>query len=147
MSVAFINPFLTLPAGEGATDVVNSSEIEDQFIYHAAGPNKIAYAAYEVNADGKLSRWLGVNRYFIANWLAAGSAAEFEVRATVVSGTLDSSSSAIDTWLPCSTTRTWAVRRSFGFQACTLTVQWRSASEALPILAEATIELWAEVEL
>lgn len=47
----------------------------------------------------------------IQSWLLAGSAADFWVRATLNSGTLDGFNSGTGTWLALSTSRQWAVLR------------------------------------
>ena len=45
-------------------------------------------------------------------WLLSGSASDFQIRAKPTSGSVDSSSSAVNSWLGLGTTRTWYMKRS-----------------------------------
>ena len=80
------------------------------------------------------------------NWLLVGSAASFEARATVTSGSLTSGTTG--SWLNLGTTRTWT-RNDTTFDAvpteCVMTVEIRHAT-TLVVHATATITLSASKE-
>ncbi len=74
-----------------------------------------------------------------------GSAGNYEVRATVDSGSLDGSSSATGSWLALTSTRTWNVAcialDPFGAQqSATLTIEVRRASDST-IVATTSVSL------
>lgn len=78
-------------------------------------------------------------------WLLVGSAADYEVFASISSGSLTSGTTG--SWLPLSTSREWSVQRSsVGTKACTLQVQIREAAAPNAVLATATVLLSATRE-
>lgn len=80
-------------------------------------------------------------------WLTAGSAADYEVRATVTSGTLTSGTTG--SWLSLGITRAWNVTRTNnapGTDAATITVEIRLAATGT-VLATVTVTMTATVEL
>lgn len=78
-------------------------------------------------------------------WLLAGSAASYDVRATLNSGALTSGTTG--SWLNLGTTRSWNVTRTSnvdGTDTANLTIEIRSAS-SLAVLATATVVITARV--
>lgn len=80
------------------------------------------------------------------DWLnAAGAVANYEARATVLSGTL--SSGTTGAWLNLATSRSWTLTKgggSAGIVNASFTLEIRDAT-TLAVLATATIDLSAEV--
>jgi hypothetical protein len=77
------------------------------------------------------------------DWVTPTSAAsDFEIRATVVSGTVIGS--ATGSWLALSSDRSWSRRAIGGFQEATITVEIRRASDSV-VVDSADIYLYAEV--
>lgn len=76
-------------------------------------------------------------------WLLAGSAADYDVFATLNSGALTSGTTG--SWLNLGTTRSWNVTRSgvVGISTANLTIQVRSAT-SLVVLATVTVDITAE---
>lgn len=103
-------------------------------------------AVYQLNANGTVYKSVLVTAF--ETWLVRGSASDFEVRATKVSGTSpDLASDALSTWLSLASNRTWTLTNSgsFGsFIICTLTIEIRAAATGT-ILDTATITLSAEI--
>jgi hypothetical protein len=64
------------------------------------------------------------------NWVTPTSSASlYEVRATKVSGDTPNAGSALNTWLACTTNRSWALYLTgVGVFACTLTIEIRDAA-------------------
>lgn len=82
-----------------------------------------------------------------ATWLLQGAAADYEARATVVSGALTSGTTA--SWLGLGTTRSWTVTRTNnlpGLDECVLTMEIRAVATGT-VLTSATVTLSAEVTL
>ena len=76
-------------------------------------------------------------------WLNIGTAGDYEVRATLLSGSLTTGATGI--WQVLSTTRTWTRKRSgVGNSICTVKIEVRAVATGL-IAATATINLDAEV--
>lgn len=81
------------------------------------------------------------------NWVtpAGAAGANYEVRASIVSGSLTSGTTG--SWLALSSTRTWALTQSsIGSSTCVLTIEIRNAT-SLAVLDSATITLTAEKSL
>lgn len=82
----------------------------------------------------------GTNEFYAGEWLVSGGASDFEVRATLVSGTLNSGT--LDTWLNCGTSRSWnKFYAGVGGQTCVLTIELRPVGGA--VMDSATITLLA----
>ena len=76
-------------------------------------------------------------------WLLSGSASDYEVRATVVSGSV--TSGTLNTWLGLGTTRTWTrTRTTVGSSAVTLQIEIRLAATGT-VIATAQTTLTAQV--
>lgn len=76
-------------------------------------------------------------------WLLAGSASDYELDVHVASGSFSGGSSATDTWLPLSTSRTYIKSTtSIGSSDVTATYRIRRASDS-EVVATATITLRA----
>lgn len=70
------------------------------------------YIGYQLNSNGKVYETPdpGAGPYEIENWVTPTSVASgYEVKATLVSGSLAGTSSATGTWLSLSSTREWGV--------------------------------------
>lgn len=107
-----------------------------------------AWSGYRLGADGKIYTSTGTDSTLteVGTWLLSGVVADYEVFATINSGTL-SNGTDVDTgsWLSMSGNRTW--RRNMavvGSQTATLTVQLRDAS-TLEVLDTMNLTLYAEV--
>jgi len=79
----------------------------------------------------------------IGSWLLAGSAADYECRMTMTSGT-NFTGDALSTWLNLGTSRTWALSKSSpeGTNTGTATLEFSPAGSNTPI-ASATITITA----
>jgi hypothetical protein len=103
-----------------------------------------ASAQYQLNSSGSAFESVngGASTLLYAWCVPASQAANYEVYASLVSGSLSGGSSATDTWLALSTTRAWLVSTTSLLYA-TLNVGIRRVGTAT-ILASADIELAAE---
>lgn len=76
-------------------------------------------------------------------WLTSGSSSDFEVRATIVSGSV--TSGTIGSWENLGTTRTWTRDRgAIGISTVVLTIEIRNAT-SMVVLDTAEITLTAEI--
>jgi len=119
---------------------VASISITDQIISDSTSGT--AQANYQIGSDGKVrDQSLGI----LESWLlGGGTASNYEVRATVTSGSL--STGTVGSWLNCGTTRTWTLRNSAmnnSVLTCVMTVEIRLASSGV-VQDSATITLEAE---
>ena len=129
----------------GGGDVV--SLLGGNFADVASAPDA-AEAGYQLTSGGKEREGAGnpilyadINDWVVPN----GSAANYEVRATLNSGTLRVGSSATGSWLALSSTRTWSVRRlAAGITNADLTIEIRPAGGGAT-LATANVTLEAEI--
>ena len=98
-----------------------------------------ATATWSMNSGGTVSG-TAIGSY---TWLNTGAAGDYELRATVTSGSLSTGASGI--WQSLSSTRTWTRKRSgVGNSVCTVKIEVRAVATGL-IVATATINLDAEV--
>lgn len=106
---------------------------------HSVASPGTATATYSLTSAGLETATGSSNN----TWLLAGSAADYDVRLTINSGTLTSGTSG--SWLNLGTTRTWTLQRSgaIGISTTNTTVEIRSAS-TLTVLATATVIFTAE---
>jgi hypothetical protein len=100
-------------------------------------------ASYRLRDDGVALT--GSNGSFTSipgEWLAAGTVADFDGRATSATGDTGSVSGGFDNWINLAGTRTWAITASGGqFHTCTFTVEIRRAADQVTIAtAEVTLE-------
>lgn len=102
--------------------------------YHNFQLNSSTYSGVQLNADGVQYRatagggWTGVGG---GHWLVSGTAAQFWVRATLVTGTMDWVNSGYGSWLQLDTTRNWGlVDTSPGVAAETGTVRLEIATDS-----------------
>ena len=114
-------------------------QLSDFTVYQSATLGT-ATPTYSIVNTGAVASQAGT----LENWLTSGTASNYEVRATVTSGTLTSGTSG--SWLSCGTTRTWT--KSNGAQdnsvlTCVMTVEIRLASTGV-VQDSATITLSAE---
>lgn len=125
----------------GATAVAAVVSITDQDIFEA-GTGSVS-ATYSVANDGKVKNGAGA---ILETWLqgSGGVVANYEVRATLVSGTLTSGTTG--SWLGCATTRTWTKTNGASNNStvtAALTIEIRRASDGI-VLDSATVTLSAE---
>lgn len=107
-----------------------------------------AQATYALENDGDIITTTNFGGAVDAgDWVVPKSAAgaAYEVRATIVSGTVDSGSSATGSWLALSTTRSWNVQRATtGTKAVSLTIEIRLTATGV-VLDSAAVLLTADV--
>lgn len=109
----------------------------------AISPND-ATALYEINSDGKVYK--AINDGFpniVETWLTSGLASDFQVLATITSGTLTTGVSGV--WTSPSTA--WTKKRTLnteGVDTCVFTLSIRRVSD-LVVVDTSTITLTAEV--
>jgi hypothetical protein len=102
-----------------------------------------ATAGYRLDSDGAAYQTVFSGAYVAigGEWLLSGSAADYEARATKVSGTTPSGT--LGSWLALSSDRTWSLTTTAGNASCVLTIEIRNAT-TLAVLDTATITLEAE---
>lgn len=105
-----------------------------------------ASASYSLNSSGagagigsSSAADAGTNANW--TWLLSGLNSSYQVRATLISGTL--SSGTTGSWLTLNTTRTWSVTTGT-FKSATLTIEVRRISDGV-ICDTATVTLTASV--
>ena len=117
--------------------------ITDQYI-SASRPSGASTAGYRLNSSGIAERQVNTTYTTLETWLLSGAASDYEVRATLSSGTL--SSGTTGTWQNLGTSRSWTVVDST-FDAiiseAIIVVEIRNATTLL-VLDTATITLQAE---
>lgn len=98
-----------------------------------------AEAEWSIGSGGSVSG-TGLGGY---TWLNTGAAGDYEIRATLLSGSLTSGATGI--WQSLSSSRTWSKRRSgIGTSVVTLKMEVRAVATGL-VVATATINLDVEV--
>lgn len=108
---------------------------------YLSGPTGPVTASYSISSGGTVSG-SNVSGY---SWLLVGSASDYEVRATLSSGTTPSSGT-LNTWQSLGTTRSWSQTRSLtvGTRECVLLIEIRLASSG-DVLASASVTITAEI--
>jgi hypothetical protein len=103
-----------------------------------------AYAGLRLNSSGIIEERKASYTAF-ETWLLSGAASDYEVRATLNTGSLTSGTTG--TWLSCGTSREWLCSSTvIGISQATLTIEIRRVSDSL-ILESAAVSLYAEVGL
>lgn len=127
-----------------AAGSIASVSISDQTISNSS--TGTATAAYYLRSSGQAqkSRDVGSTLMNISGeWLVAGSASQFEARATLQSGSNPTSGNSLGVWHPLSADVFWGVSRgTLGTTSSTLLVEIRLASSGA-VLDSATITLEA----
>jgi hypothetical protein len=96
-------------------------------------------ALYKLSSDGNV---YDQSNALLEGWLFSGVAGDFQVRATLTSGTLTSGTTG--SWLALSTSRSWSCTAPLGgSKNATLTIEIRDAS-SLTVLDSATVTLSAD---
>ena len=117
-----------------------SISLSDRAVFDSSATT--AVASYAIGSDGQVRDHDG---NILESWLlGGGTASNYEVRATVSSGTL--SSGTTGSWLSCGTTRTWSISNSARDNSTVtsvLTIQIRLASTGV-VQDSATVTLSAE---
>lgn len=134
---------LSLLGTSGSAASAVTITIDPATIY-GFNPGTTASARYELNSGGGAFRSVngGASTLLYAWCVPASQAANYEVYASLVSGSLSAGSSATDTWLALSSTRAWQVSTTL-FDAATINVGVRRIGSTT-ILASADINLIAE---
>lgn len=102
-----------------------------------------ASVTYRLGSDGDVYESNTLGTVSLETWLDGGSSSDFEVRATLNSGTL--SSGATGSWLSLSSDREWSVTRTtLGSASAELLIEIRNATTQA-VLTSATITLTATV--
>lgn len=100
-----------------------------------------ATATYYVASDGGVYNQGGL---LLETWLLSGSAASFQVKASLITGSTPYGD-LLDTWLGCNLTHSWSldagVDQSFD---CSISVSIRDASAPNTVRATATITISVE---
>ena len=119
--------------------------ITNQSIEHDTAAPTVATAGYRLTSTGKAQKTgNGTSGAYadIADWVIPTSvAANYECRATVVSGSL--SSGTTGSWLALTADRTWTVTASFATNVGVIDVEIRDASSTV-VMATARITLTAQ---
>lgn len=119
--------------------------LENLFQEGTTIPPGTASASVRIKSSGTVQGRANTNPYntkFV--WLLVGSSGDYEVRATLLSGTTPSGS-AIGTWLTTSSDRTWSVSSVVGGAVfSTLLIELRDIATNT-IQASATFTIQAEV--
>ena len=126
-------------AGFGQTVSTPSVSLTDQSISDSAAGT--ATAGYTINSNGRVQDQAST----LESWLlGSGTNSNYEVRATVDSGTLTSGTTG--SWLNCGTSRSWSKSNSAmnnSVVTCVLTIEIRLASSGV-VQDSATVTLSAE---
>ncbi len=115
-----------------------SVSITDQGVSSAGAG--VTTASYTIDSTGVVASHLGT----LETWLLSGSAADFDVRATLNSGT--SPAGTLGTWLNCGTDRTWSLTDVVADGSeliCAITIEIRNAT-TLAVLDTAIVDIIAE---
>jgi hypothetical protein len=116
--------------------------ISDQNVQRIVVDPADATASYALESDGDIATNLVDSGDWITPKAAAG--ADYECRATVVSGTF--TSGTFGSWLALSSTRSWTlVRTTLGTSTASMLIEIRRASDGT-VLDSATISFTATVE-
>ena len=114
-------------------------------------PNGSATASYILNSSGvaqhrEIQTGGTTTTNYPGEWLVTGDPGNFEVKATIVSGTLTNGTTG--TWMALDSTRSWSKTKSanYGTDTCVLTIQIRNIVSQV-ILDTATITLSAAREM
>jgi hypothetical protein len=109
-----------------------------------ASPNP-STATFRLTSGGVIQQVTGFGTSSLGNWIDDTSqAGNYEVRATLVSGTL--SSGTTGSYLALTSNRSWSVSRSSpGVKSCTFTIEIRKIGTA-DVLDSATVNLEAAVD-
>lgn len=94
-------------------------------------------AKYKVASDGKVYTNVGPSDVLWETWRLSGASADYEVRATLTSGSV--SSGTTGSWLALSTTREWTRGPTIGFSHANLTIEIRLTGGALLDSAEVSL--------
>lgn len=126
-----LSPLATLFTGATGT-----GQLKDVSRSVSGEPGPIS-TQFDMNSAGTTSEaW---------NWLLTGPAANFEVMVSPTSGAFTGTSSAVNTWLSLSTSRSWVCRQNaVGTKTVFATVQLRLVGST-DILATASLGLSAVV--
>lgn len=131
-------------AGSGVTAASGgSAAITDQTIYQAGSGSQTA--GYRINTSGAAQSLNNGVAATIETWRLSGASADYEVRASAVSGSV--SSGTIGTWLAATTSPEWSVNRTMSgtYKEASITVEIREAIAPFTVLDSALITLIAEV--
>ena len=134
---------LSLLGTSGGAASAVTIRVDPAYIY-GFNPGLTASAQYELNSGGGAFKSInGGASTLLYNWcVPAGQAANYEVYASLVSGSLSAGSSATDTWLALTSTRNWLVSTTT-LKYATINVGIRRVGTTT-ILASADINLEAE---
>lgn len=122
--------------GSAWVDFLTRVKISNRTLSDSATDGFIAYELLASGVAQRVSGTLGTLTY-AGEWRVRGVSADYEVRATLNSGSLDAGSSATGTWLALTSSRSW-FRDTDG--NASLTIEIRDAS-SLAVLASANVTL------
>lgn len=104
MSVSTIFPVVPAASEEGS--VLQDPGTQT---YSAFAPGATSHSGIRINTDSTLDERQNASYIERATWLTGGSPSDYEVRATVVSGTIDGGDST-GAWLSLSSAREWYIQ-------------------------------------
>lgn len=117
------------------TTVWQRIALSDQNIVRSsAGSTK---AGYLVKSDGTAAKILVATETSLETWLTLGTPSDYEVRATLNSGTTPVGT--LGSWLALSTSREWSLTSVSGTLSCELLVEIRPTSGAVSDSANITL--------
>jgi len=116
--------------------------------HYVIDPNT-ATAGVRMNTSGIQERLINVTYTNMGSWRGSGTSADFEVRCTLDSGTLDSGTTG--TWLSMSSSREWWCRvgpsAGFATQTASITLEIRLAASPFTVLDSSSHTLTAGSEI
>lgn len=151
--VKFFPPAPTVSLGNHdlAIDDYNFDSLANiRFIINSDGS---AYGDGSGSLGGTTNFYIDLTSYtpaetFIETWLDSGSAGDVSVYVTKTGSSLQAGSSALNSYLPLSTTRYWAISAASNLglqqQACTLSISLVETSNTSNVLDTATVTLAAD---
>ena len=117
-------------SGGGTTPTVN---IVDGTYYNSIFDVDPTACTFELDNDGTVDTIASSKSPADYTYLITGAAADLEVRADIVSGTVSTGSDLTGTWLSLSTDRKWQKYKAKGVASVLLTVRIRRASDFVEI--------------
>lgn len=117
--------------------------IDNESASASGGTVATATAGYQLTSGGLVQLNNGSGFVTDSTWLLSGAAGDYEVRATLVSGTAPGGSGT-GVWLNLGTTRNWTLSAAVGTtQTCTLTIEIRLVATGI-VQDTATVTLDSE---
>lgn len=137
---AWVNIDKIMKRAAGVWSIVfRSINIADWIITH--DDPTTAIAGYRLNSSGVVEQRMGGSYSTLETWLGAYTNSGYEVRATLLSGTIGIGT--FGSWLNLGTSREWATTSTSGFLAGEMLIEIRNAT-TLVVVDSANIQLEAQ---